>query len=39
MTDSSNALNATDINKIAKLAHLQLNDDESARYAASLNNI
>ncbi|MBC7751287.1 MAG: Asp-tRNA(Asn)/Glu-tRNA(Gln) amidotransferase subunit GatC [Candidatus Saccharibacteria bacterium] len=39
MTDSSNALNATDINKIAKLAHLQLNDEESARYAASLNNI
>ena len=39
MTDSSNALNATDINKIAKLAHLQITDDECQRYAASLNNI
>lgn len=44
MTDSSNAqaretLGATDINNIAKLAHLLLNDEESARYAASLNNI
>jgi len=39
MTDSSNALSATDINKIAKLAHLQISDDECQRYAASLNNI
>jgi len=38
-TSTSSALNAADILKIAKLAHLQLNDDESARYAASLNNI
>ena len=44
MTDSSSAsttsaLSATDINKIAKLAHLQITDDECQRYAASLNNI
>jgi aspartyl-tRNA(Asn)/glutamyl-tRNA(Gln) amidotransferase subunit C len=45
MTDSSNALTqtnklgATDINAIAKLAHLQITDDECQRYAASLNNI
>lgn len=39
MTDSSNALSAADINKIAKLAHLQITDDECQRYAASLNNI
>ncbi len=44
MTDSSStsttrALDATDINKIAKLAHLNITDDECQRYAASLNNI
>jgi len=36
---NDSALSATDINKIAKLAHLQITDDECQRYAASLNNI
>jgi aspartyl-tRNA(Asn)/glutamyl-tRNA(Gln) amidotransferase subunit C len=46
MTDSNNAftqttnqLGATDINAIAKLAHLQITDEECQRYAASLNHI
>ncbi len=39
MTDLNSALSAIDIHQIAKLAHLQITDDECQRYAASLNNI
>jgi aspartyl-tRNA(Asn)/glutamyl-tRNA(Gln) amidotransferase subunit C len=39
MTDLNSALSATDIDKIAKLAHLQITDGGCQRYAVSLNNI
>lgn len=39
MNNQTNKLGATDIYSIAKLAHLQITDDECQRYAESLNNI
>ncbi len=39
MTELNSALSATDVDKIAKLAHLLITDEECQRYAVSLNDI